>query len=232
MKTAFSIWLATAALLSAGTLTFDTALKEIDAPADAKTVAAEFPFTNKSKDTVTIKQYESTCSCMSAKIKDGKLRYAPGESGVVRAEFDMGNFSGDVDKVVAIWLGDDRADNPSIRLTTRVHIPVLVSIEPKTVKWEIGGDASPKTIKITMNHDKPIHVLEVQCSNDNYGSELKTIEKGKSYELVVSVKDGTQPGLGIFTITTDCDVPKHRSQQAFVVSRKPTPAEAAAAATR
>ena len=225
-----SIWLSLAALLPAGTLSFDSTLKEIDAPADAKTVAAEFAFTNKSGETVTIKQYESTCSCMSAKIKDGKLRYAPGESGVVRAEFDMGNFSGDVDKVVAIWLDGDPADNPSLRLTTRVHIPVLVAIEPKTVKWEVGGDKEPQTIKITMNHSKPIQVQGIECSNENFTADLKVVEAGKSYEIQVGIVDPSQPGLGIITIRTDCDVARHRTQQAFVVNRKATPA--ASAATR
>ena len=191
-----SIWLSLAALLPAGTLSFDSTLKEIDAPADAKTVAAEFAFTNKSGETVTIKQYESTCSCMSAKIKDGKLRfilargigeikggkrrYAPGESGGVRAEFDRGNFSGDVDKVVAIWLDGDPADNPSLRLTTRVHIPVLVAIEPKTVKWEVGGDKEPQTIKITMNHSKPIQVQGIECSNENFTADPKAVEARKA----------------------------------------------------
>ena len=120
------------------------------------------------------------------KVKDGKLRYAPGESGLIRAAFDMGNFSGTVDKVVAVWLDDDPTDKPSLSLTVRVHIPVLVSMEPKTVKWELDGKPDAQTIRITMNHSKPIHVTAVESSSKAFTHEIKAIEDGKIYELVVT----------------------------------------------
>lgn len=227
MRLILPIWFALVASLSAGTLAFEETLREIHAPADAKVVTTDFPFTNRSNETVVIERYEATCSCMSVKISKGKLRYEPGESGVVRAEFDMGNFSGDVDKVVAIWLKGDPKMKPSLRLTTRVHIPVLVSIEPKTVKWQVGGDASPQSIKIEMNHDEPIHITGVTGSNKNFSSELETVTKGKSYRLVIRPIDIREPGLAIFRIETDCKIVKHRTQQAFAVNRKTTPVEAA-----
>lgn len=228
MKSILTLWIAFSALLAADTLTFEKTLQEIDAPADAKVVTADFKFTNKSKKTVAIEKYESTCSCMTVQVSGGKLRYEPGESGVVRAKFDMGNFSGDVDKVVAIWLEGDKPAEPSLRLTTRVHIPVLVSIDPKTVKWQVNGEPTPQVVKITMNHDKPIHISAVTGSNENFTSKLETVEEGKSYKLVVTPVDATEPGLGIFRIETDCELERHRIQQAFAVISKPSPGAAAA----
>lgn len=228
MKFAFSIWLALAALVSAAGLDFPETLKEIHAPADAKTVTADFEFTNHSQKAVTVREYKSTCSCMSVQIKGGKLRYAPGESGLVRANFDMGNFSGEVDKVVAIWLDDDHADKPSLSLTVRVHIPVLVSMEPKTLKWELDGKSDPQTIRILMNHSKPIRIQSVTSSSEAFKPEVKTIEEGKSYEMIVTPTAIHAPGIAILRIETDCDLEKHRIQQAFAVVRKPTPGEAAA----
>jgi hypothetical protein len=161
------------------------------------------------------------------KIKDGKLHYGPGESGLVRADFAMGNFSGTVDKVVAIWLDDDPADKPSVSLTVRVHIPVLVLLEPKTLKWEINGGKEPQTIRITMNDAKPIRVTSVKSSSPAFQSELKTIEEGKRYDLIVTPTEMDSPGLGVFRIETDCSLERHRIQQVFAVIRKPTPGEAA-----
>jgi hypothetical protein len=227
MKYAFAIWLALPALVQAG-LEFETTLTEVHAPADAKTVTADFNFTNRSDKPVTVVKVDPTCSCIAVRIKEGKLRYAPGESGLIRADFDMGNFSGTVDKAVPIWLDDDPADKPSVELTVRVHIPVLVSLEPKTLKWDLGGKGEPQGIQITMNHTSPIHVTGVSASSDAFKHELKTIEKGKSYELIVTPTDIGSPGLAILRIETDCAVAKHRLQQAFAVVRKPTPAETAA----
>jgi hypothetical protein len=202
-------------------LDFTSTLKEVKAPADAKKVTVDFEFTNHSGKTVKVIKYDAACSCMAVTIKDAKLSYAPGESGVVRADFDMGNFAGAVDKTVALWLDDDPEDKPSVTLTTRVHIPVLVAIEPKSLKWEVDGDVSPQTIRITMNHSEPIRVKQVTTSSAAFKTELKTIDAGKHYELVVTPKEISAPGLAVLRIETDCAIERHRIQQAFAQVRKP-----------
>jgi len=211
-----------APLSHGGGLEFKMTLQEIKAPADAKKVTADFPFTNRTNKTVKVAKYDSACSCMAVTIQDGKLSYAPGESGLLRADFDMGNFSGTVDKTVALWLDDDPADKPSITLTTRVHIPVLVSMEPRTLKWDVNGDASPQTIAITMNHRDAIRIKRVSTSSESFKMDLKTIDDGKRYELVVTPVAISTPGLGILRIETDCTIDRHRVQQAFAVIRKPS----------
>lgn len=227
MRFVLAIWLIVSAAVHAGTLEFKETFKEIHAPADVKSVSAEFEFTNKTDKEVAIAKYESTCSCMSVGVKGGKLRYAPGESGLIRAEFDMGNFSGDIDKVINLYFDDAPLDKPSVNLTVRVHIPVLVNLEPKTLKWDIAGKTDPQTIKITMNHTKPIKVTKITCSSEAFKTELKTVTDGKAYELVVTPVAVDKPSLAILRLETDCDIVKHRTQQGFAVVRKPTPAEAA-----
>lgn len=228
MKAALLFLLTAAPLVSAAGLDFPTKLKEIHAPPEAKTVTVDFEFANRGPEPVRVARYDATCSCMAVTIKDGKLRYAPGESGVFRAVFDMGNFSGDVDKSVAVYLDDDPDGKPSVVLTTRVHIPVLVSVEPKTLKWDLGGEPARQTIRIAMNHGKPIHVTGIRSSSGTFKHELKTVEDGRVYELALTPLDVSQPALAILRIETDCEIAKHQSQQAFAVIRKPTPAEAAA----
>lgn len=201
-------------------LDFTATFKEINAPSDAKKVSADFEFTNRSNEAVKIAKYDAACSCMAVGIKDGKLEFAPGESGLLRADFEMGNFSGMVDKTVALWLDDDPPEKPSVTLTVRVHIPVLVAIEPKTVKWDVGAAATPQIIRITMNHDEPIRVKAVTSSSQAFRFELKTIDDGKLYELVVTPEEVSTPGLAIMRIETDCVIERHRLQQAFAVVRK------------
>lgn len=228
MRFALVIWCSLLALARAGTLEFKEVFKEVHAPADVKTVTAEFDFTNRTNQEVTITKYESTCSCMAVAVKGGKLRYAPGESGLIRAEFDMGNFSGEIDKVIHLYLDKAPLDKPSLSLTVRVHIPVLINLEPKTLKWKIGGKAEARTIKIDMNHTKPIKVTKITCSSEAFKAELKTVTEGKAYELVVTPLAIDKSSLAILRVETDCDIVKHRIQQGFAVVSKPTAAEAAA----
>ncbi|MES2438294.1 MAG: DUF1573 domain-containing protein [Verrucomicrobiota bacterium] len=225
MKFVIGIWLTLAALAQAAGLEFEQLVKEINAAADASQVTAEFNFTNKSDKPVTIAKSDPGCSCLKVEISGGKLKYAPGESGTIRGTFDMGNFSGTVDKVIALWLDNDPEDTPSMKLTVRVNIPVLVSMEPKTVKWDLGEKAAPKTIHIVMAEGKPIHVTGAKCSSPSFTCEVKTVEEGKKYDLVVTASDTKAPGMGVIRIETDCEVSKHRTQQAFAVVRKPTPSD-------
>ena len=228
MKAILLISIALGAFLHAAGLEFTESLKEIHAPADVDKVTADFEFTNRSGKPVRVVKYDAACSCMAVTIRDSKLKYAPGESGMIRAVFEMGNFSGTVDKVVALWLDDDPVDKPSVTLTVRVHIPVLVALEPKTLKWELNGNAAPQVIRITMNDTTPIRVTNVTSTTTAFKPELKTIVEGKSYELWITPMSIQTPGLGILRVETDSKNQKQRLQQAFAVVRKATPAETAA----
>jgi hypothetical protein len=228
MTQRLALWIVLAAgsLAQAAGLDFARTFVEIHAPADAQSVTADFEFANRSGKEVVVKKYDAACSCMAVKIRDGKLRYQPGESGLLRAVFEMGNFSGTVDKTVALWLGDDPDDSPSLTLTVRVHIPVLVALEPKTLHWDLGGDPKPQVIRITMNDTNPIRVTAVHSSSPAFRPELKVLEEGRRYELSVTPTDIGTPGLGILRIETDSPNPKHKHQQAFAVVRKPLAAAA------
>jgi hypothetical protein len=219
-------WLLLAAAAHAGRIEFDTKLREVDAQADAKTVAAEFTFTNRGDKPSKIRRYHASCSCMAAMISDGKLEYAPGESGTIRVNFDLGNLSGNVEKNVFVFIDDDADSRPSVSLVTRIRIPTVVGVEPKSISWTLDGPPDKKTVRITMNHSKPVRVTAVNCSSDIYAHQLRTIEEGKVYELDVTPRDTRSPVLGVLRIETDCDIPRHRIQQVFAVCRRPNPGEA------
>ena len=222
MKLAIGLLLALQAFSFAGTLEFRDLVKEQNAAIDATTVITDFEFTNKTDKVVSITKADPTCSCMKVQVAGGKLKYAPGESGLIRTEFDVGNATGTVGKAVAIWLDNDAPDKPSLNLQVNIHIPVLVNVEPKTVSWDIGGKTEEKIIHIKMAEGTPLNVTGVTLK-DSFKYELKTIEKGVSYDLVVSPKSTDGPDLGIIRIETDSKIAKQKVQQAFVVVRRPIP---------
>lgn len=228
MNASFLIWMVLTFGLHAAGLEFKELLKEVHAPADVTTVTSDFEFTNRTDKPVSIAKCDPGCSCLKVQISGGKLRYEPGESGVIRTTFEMGNFSGTVDKMVAVFLEGDAADKPSMALTVRVHIPILVGLEPKTVQWEVGGSSAPKTIHVRMAGDKPISVKGIQSSSEAFACEVKTLQPGKEYEILVTPKVMNSPGMGVIRIETDCEIAKHRVQQAFGVVRKSSPTETAA----
>jgi len=207
--------------LLAGKLSFKETEKDVHAGADQRTVTADFEFENGSDEVVTIANSASSCSCLSVKVKGGKLVYQPGEKGVIRGVFDMGNFSGEAVKALQVWLEGDPEALPSVTLKVTVHIPVLVAVEPKTLRWDLGAAVEAKVLTITMDHDEPIRVTKAGCSNPNFETRVRTVEEGKKYELEVTPTTTDEQALGVITIDTDCSIARHATQRAFALVRRP-----------
>ena len=216
-----------AVLLALGTafggLTFEETLLEFHpGPGDTE-VTADFSFRNDGDEPVRIAKYDAACSCMTVGVSGGKLEYAPGEVGVIRAVFRLLEYQGTTDRVVAIWLEGDPPANPSARLTVRAHIPEIVMIEPKNLNWELHKAPEPKTISIKIDPSVEMNVTGAGSSSDNFTLELKTLEAGRSYELVVTPKRTDTPGIGAFRIETDSKIDSMRVHTAFGVVRNPPP---------
>jgi len=226
------LWLALCAVLPAAELAFESTKKDVSAGADATRVDVDFPFTNASGQPVTITRFQSNCSCMTVAVQGGKQRYEPGESGVVRATFDVQNLSGEVERFAVLWLEGDPEDKPSVKLNVNFHIPEVVKVEPKTVKWEVGAKPEPQVIRITMQAGEPVHIKAVGGTGSAFKHELKTVVDGQEYELVLTPASTAAPVLGVFRMETDCKNERHRIKQVFAMVRKPAAGEPAAPAAK
>lgn len=215
------LWAALSSSLYAGELTFPESTKEVNVAVDATVLDIDFPFSNNTDKPVTISKVQASCSCMNVGVKGGKQRYEPGESGVIRATFDMRNQMGDVERLTHVWLQGDPEEKPSVKLEVKFHIPELVKPEPRTLRWEVGEAPSPKTIRIVMSGDAPIHVQNVIAPPANFKHELKTITDGKEYELVVTPAATTSVAIGVYRLETDCKVETQRLKQMFAAIMKP-----------
>lgn len=187
---------------------------------DAKKITVPYTFENKSNRTIKIARYDSACSCLSAKVKGGKLEYKPGEKGELKVDFELGNFSGFVEKTVLLWTTDDSVESPSSVLTVALTIPVLFELTPKTIFWEQNGTKDAKVFKIKVTNTLPIRIKDHSGTNVNFVYELKTIKDGWEYELVVTPKDVTLPAFGMIKLTTDSAIPRYQRQMAFVCVRR------------
>jgi hypothetical protein len=215
MRSLLICWLASAASLYAG-LTFPETTKHVQVAVDAQVLDVDFPFTNQSDKPVEISRVEPSCTCMSVQLQGGKQRYEPGESGLIRATFDMKNQVGDVERLTHLWLRGDPEGNPSVKLTVKFQIPEWVKAEPRTLRWEVGETAAAKSIKIEMSGDEPIHLQKVVTSPTSpFKHEVKTIKDGKEYELVVTPNSTASQGIAVFRLETDCKVETQRVKQVF-----------------
>ena len=215
------LWFACGLPLSAGTLKFDEMANEIQVSADAKTVTADFSFKNEGPDEVIVERFKAECTCITPSIKDGKLVYKPGESGVISTVYDTARIPATMSKSISVWLKGDPDDKPSVILTTRVIVPVLVEVEPQSLIWEVGSNPEPKTVTLTMKHSGPIKVTSITRADPRFKHELKTIEEGKKYQITVTPGTTRKVGAGVIVVETDCKDLRYRSQRIFTVVRQP-----------
>ena len=215
MKFFLSAFLALATSLSAAGLKFEKELIEVEAPIDDKSITRDFKFTNDTSETLTIREADAGCSCVAVKVAGAKLAYAPGESGTLRATFELGSFQGTVDKPIHIWLKTDPDEKPSNTVTLRVHIPEVIKLSPKALKWEMDSKPVMQILEVEMDYEKPVHVKSVETSNADFETKLVTVEEGKKYHVEITPKRTDVPSLSVIRIETDLPIEKHRIQQSF-----------------
>jgi hypothetical protein len=210
------------AALQAGDLKFEKDIHEARAGFMDSEVSSDFKFSNTGSKPIKIKHVEPGCSCITVEFLNGKATYGAGESGVMRVRFKLDNSQGTADKPIAIFLATDPDDKPSTEVTFRIHIPVAVSLETKTLNWNIGSEPETQSIRVNMNYDKPVHITSVTTTDTNISTEIVTIEKGKSYDVRVTPKSTSKGGLSAILIQNDIEIDRFSSQQAYARIISPT----------
>ncbi len=68
-----------------------------------------------------------------------------------------------------------------------------IQAEPGIVFWKRNEKSVSKTIRLTVKGDKPIEIFGVRSSEKSIGASLKSVEKGRVYEVVVTPEDTGKP---------------------------------------
>ena len=210
-------WIAIALPVTAG-LVFENRVVDVSVGPDVESFEVLFPFQVMGGD-VEIKSFDAPCSCLEAEISDGgRLVWKDGEKGIVKGIFELGSIKGKIEKFILLKVAGQPND---IKLTARVDIPELVKLEPPTLAWEVGGKPDSKTLRVTIQHDKPVRLIEATVSNPNFEIEKKTITEGREYELVVTPKKLGGRSLAMIRLRTDSEYKRHQRYQAFAMVKPP-----------
>lgn len=179
-------------------------------PAD-EVVEAKFTFRNGGDKPITIVGLDSACSCLEATLD--KATYQPGEKGYGIARFKVSTFVGRHEKTLHITTDDPK--QPEQVLTSVIDIPVIVQIEPKTLKWTLGEPAVAKTYHITINGPDPVHLKNINATRDIVSFNLEEVTPGRHYKIHLQPKNTDNITIGALRIETDSKYPRHVRQLAF-----------------
>jgi len=203
-------------------MVFETQVLEVTVPPDQYDVIGEFPFKIEGGPAEII-EYKALCSCLEARVeplmpdRSTKLHWVEGESGVIKTKFDTSKFLGTVEKSIQLTLAG--VEEPVI-LTMKITVPEVLQVEPGTVRWDLNGEMDERTVKITVNHTKPIHIRTHRSNNEAmFPYEFKVIREGWEYELKVKPAQNKVAGMGVISLLTDSDLPRFKRFSCYTVVR-------------
>ena len=160
-------------------------------------IKTEFRFTNAGREPVTIESVTPGCGCTTA--TPDKATYQPGEKGRIAATFTIGQRTGEQHKPIRVKLHGDSAVTT---LMIVAHLPELMKISPQFVFWAAGEAPRPKTIDLTILPDAHLQVTRVLTTDPKIKATLETVEGGRTYKVLVTPDDTTEPATAVLSIDT------------------------------
>ncbi len=173
----------TAVAASATVLTWDHQTADVAAKSGQAAVAVEFPFYNASEIPVTIKAVSTSCSCTQATAD--RTTYAPGEHGVIRAAFSVGDITGQHEETIDVETNQSTPDAPD-ELLLRVRVPQDFLISPRVLAWAVGAKSEEKVITCAAMPGRSIVVSSARPADPTVKAWLETVQAGQKYHVHVT----------------------------------------------
>ena len=145
----------------------------------AESVWVEFPFANEGSDSAVLDEVQSSCGCTVPELT--QKQYAPGEQGVLRARFDVGERQGMQTKQLTVISGGE-----TTVLKFNVDVPQRSEFAPRLLLFR-GDDLNPRSTQLTFKADKPVTLISVVSHNPAFTVEVIPSTEGESYELKVTL---------------------------------------------
>ena len=186
-----------AVALSEAALTWDTAVYKHTATLDEDRTAAIFRFENTGDAPVHILAVQPSCGCTVAQLE--KRVYDPGESGEIELEFTYGARTGLQNLNVSVMTSESRT--PTI-LRMEVMIPVLVEVTPRILYWRQGEPMEARTVRVALNVESGIEIVEVRSGNSAFGHKLVPGNEPGEYSLEITPPEDGMRQMGRFDLIT------------------------------
>ena len=148
-------------------------------------VRHDFVFTNTGRALLEITAVRPGCGCTTAGTWDRRVK--PGQTGVIPLQFNSANFDGKVAKSATVTCNDPVKSNLVLQITGTVWKPI--EITPLMAIFKVSDELQTneaKVVRIVSHLDEPITLSDLQCTNQAFQAELKTVKPGKEFELHIT----------------------------------------------
>lgn len=167
---------------------FDKSIIEDSVSPGVETYSFSFGFINNGEFEVKIKEIITSCGCTVAAFS--KENYAPGETGSLEGEFQIGSRRGDQDKYIVVKFEDGLSD---VKLHLRLSILNLATVDKSLLVWRSTGesDLKEKKVNVELNEQAGAELLSVKVDGSGFDVETNRVVDGEIYVIAV------RPELGV-----------------------------------
>jgi hypothetical protein len=165
---------------SAGGLTWEKDLLDVEAGPEQAEVRADFGFHNAGDRAVTVTEIQTSCGCTTAWL--AKKTYASGEAGHIRVVFTVADRTGTQEKFIRVKTDAPGEDEP-MELELRIAIHAYFSFEPKAVFWKTGEAPVEKTITCRALLPAAMALVAAEPADAAVQARIEVVEPGRKVLL-------------------------------------------------
>lgn len=179
-------------------ISFDALAHEFPRVVVGKDVFHTFTYTNTGNGPLEILAIRPGCGCTTAGTYDRVV--VPGGKGSLPIKVNTDKFSGHISKTITILTNCPQPD-AAITLIMKGEVWEPVTFMPKTVGFgrvslqDPKGMAATQTLTIINNSKTPASLSPPKSNNPGIKGDLKVVEPGKKFEVIVSLVPPLQGGV-------------------------------------
>ena len=179
-------------------LTWESKSIQLTAKPGQSSVSVDFICRNIGEGPVVINKMNTSCGCTTAQVPRKTIE--PGESGLIKGQFDFGAREGIQRKRFEVFTSDGKKQT----LYLTVDIPKLYTLSTRRLTWTSSSKApNPQVCHLLNVSNNPINIQSATSSNPAFTTEIKELNPGLQYDLVITPADLSKPSRSIITITIE-----------------------------
>lgn len=151
-----------------------------------------FVFSNQGGRTLEVLDVKVSCGCLVC--ANWTRETQPGMVGTIPVEFKTLEYSGRITKSITLTCNDP--EQPTIILQVEASVWRPIDLTPQSAVFNLSPSGASKgvVVHITNNEESLLTLSELKSSQKELLAELRTIKKGREFEVSVKPAPGTYKG--------------------------------------
>ena len=164
---------------------FDSELYDFGKVSAGDSVKHTYYFTNTGDQTLVLNNVQPQCGCTTA--GDWSHQVEPGKTGVIPVQFNSTHYNGPVFKQVTVTSNAKGRQNLALQIKGTIW--KAIEITPPQAILNVPAESTNSvtmTVRIVNNTEAPLTLSAPESSNRALTAELKPVQAGKEFQLIIT----------------------------------------------